>query len=245
MPRSATSPVLAAVIVFLATSVSRDSSDAVCSFSPLPLGRDPHATYFVGRALADTVLAGVGAVEPSKWGAEQQPKREAVYGQGVRVAQLGGLGADQLEQDFARSGSREVVAVPWGYDPGCQPAYWTESARWVAVGSDGFFRARLRPDSLWATGHPTLDVFFAADLEPYDRDHRTGEPSNELTPAQYFSLYAALPARSGRGDRDWAALVAAVRRWTNEHPGTSDMYPVRQLLEFAREALLTGERPPP
>lgn len=206
---------------------------AVCSLLNVPIARNPEATYFVGSALPDTVLAGAGEVEPSE-GASGLPG--AVYGQVVRVMQVDGPGRDTLHSVFAGSGSRDVVLVPWGHDTACEPAYWDESARWIGLEREVFFETHLRPERLWAAGYPTLDVYFAGRLVPYPQgwDYEGTEAAHRLTPAEYFSLYAGLPPARTRGDLDWAGVLRAVTSWVDQHPGSAERFPVPPLLEHAR-----------
>src|SRR5687767_985019 len=119
---------------------ARRAADALCSLFSLPVARGTSQTYFVGVALRDTVVAGLGDVKPTAHeGHCGRGEKRAVYGQLVRIDTLGGAHADLVRQTLTRRRSRDVVVVPWDYDPGCEPTYWSGSARWVKPGRAGFY----------------------------------------------------------------------------------------------------------
>lgn len=213
-----------------------------CSLVPVATGRHHSVTFLVGRAQPDTLLAGPGTVRheeaPGHWG---RPQGGPIFGQVVRVDRLGGNEAASLESAFRRLGVREVIVVPWDYDPACQPVAWGRSARWVESTEPGFFRLSVRPESLWVAGRPVLDAF-AADLEPYPHalffrrgyrgtDALRREPS--LSPDEYFGLYGALPDQA-EAARDPAGAVAALEAWARAHPELAAKYPAPQVLQYTQ-----------
>lgn len=213
-------------------------SAIVCSRIPFPPVRNREATYFVATTLADTVLAGEGRVHPDSneghWGAGEP---HAVYGQIVRIDTLGGANEAELFRLLEQRRSRDVVVVPWDYDPACRPTYWSSSARWTDPGLVGFYEVRLRDEKEWADGRPTFDAF-AADLTPYPygpfyragylgTDALRSRPS--LDAHEFFSLYAALPVDLREGD---SAALLPVRRWAAAHPELAGKYPADEILEM-------------
>lgn len=238
-------------LVVLLGSAPRSGPGAVsmCSLVPFAAGRDSSTTFFVGTPRPDTVLAGPGVVRfelrPGHWG---KGKARIIYGQVVHVGRLGGAGAAAIERAFARRGSREVVVVPWDYDPGCETVPWGRSARWVTAPTPGFYTVRLRTQPAWAGDRPTFDAF-AADFEPYPhgpyfaRGYARAEDGTDpiragalLTPVEYFDLYAALPDQVQRTHTPAAAL-ASVRAWERAHPDLVSRFPANQILRYARRGL--------
>ena len=215
--------------------------ELVCSLTPIPGQRDPHATYFVGAALPDTAPAGRGAVRPSDYGGHSgRGEPRAVYGQVVRADTLGGAHARLLTDAFERLASREVVIVPWDYDPACEPTYWSASARWVEPGLVGFYSVRLRPEPQWADGRPTFDAF-RAGLQPYPHGpfFRAGYRGTDalrtrpsLDAREMFSFYHSLPTRE---EREWKGSTALdeLRRWERAHPELARKYPADGILRWA------------
>jgi hypothetical protein len=210
----------------------------LCSLIPFPGIRDRRATYFVATALADTVLAGENGVHPDSNGGHWGPgSARAVYGQVVHVDTLGGVSEAALDQLLEERQSRDVVVVPWDYDPACRTTYWSSSARWTDSGLVGFYAVRLRDEKGWADGRPTFDAF-AADLTPYPHGpfYRAGHMGTDalrsrpsLDAREYFSLYAALPVDMREGD---SATLAPVRRWAAAHPALAGKYPADEILEM-------------
>jgi hypothetical protein len=222
----------------------RPTGSGLCSLSPLPLGRDTAETYFVGTALADTILAGPGDVKPSPdgghWG-RGEPR--AVYGQLVRVDTLGGAQAQVVREAIPNSQSRDVVIVPWDYDPACEPTYWSMSARWVEPGLVGFYEVKLRPRPQWAGNRPTFDAF-TADLEPYPhgpffgagfRGANAVHSRAALNAREMFEFYARLPVW-----REWkldAQALEPLERWARENPTLANKYPADEVLHTNRRRL--------
>ncbi len=209
-----------------------------CSLVPIPLGRDTAASYFVGTATADTVLAGPGTVEPGveagHWGTGAS---RAVYGQVVRVDTLGGAHAAALRGAITRAGTADVVVVPWDYDPGCKPTFWNRSARWVEPGLVGFYRIRLRDPSAWASGRPTFDAFHAS-LQPYPHgaffqagyrgtDAIRTRPS--LDAVEMFAFYEGLPTYRER-EHDPLRASERITAWQRAHPDLARKYPADEVI---------------
>lgn len=222
-------------------SVGRPSTRNLCSLSPITIAREPNVTHFVGTTLPDTILAGAGDVKPSRHGGHWgRGDRRAVYGQLVRVDTLAGAEADKVRAAMARLGSRDLLLVPWDYDPSCEPTYWSASAQWISPGLVGFYTATLRAEKFWISGRPTFDVF-TADLEPYPHGpfFREGyhgadavrlRPS--LTPHEMFDLYEVLPIW-GKWELDASALEP-LERWAREHSELSAKYPADEILATNR-----------
>jgi hypothetical protein len=137
-------------VLFAALPVAEVSRPrpTLCSIAPFPTGREAAATYFLGHGLPDTAAASAGNLAPGTsgghWGSGAP---RSVYGQLVAVDTIAGADAGTVEATFARRGRREVVVVPWDYDAGCQPTYWTASARWIPLDRSGFYSLRLRPEA--------------------------------------------------------------------------------------------------
>ena len=212
---------------------------SLCSVAPLPYGRNPTVTYFVGVALPDTMLAGPGRVRPSRGGGHWGPGRErTIYGQLVRVDTLGGVQAGDVRNAFGRRGSREVLIVPWDYDAGCEPTYWTGSARWVTPDLSGFYTVTPRPRREWVEDIPTFDAF-SADLEPYPHGafFRAGyrgtdalKTSPSLDARELFGLYNVLPVWEDIRHRDSTAFER-VFEWARDNPELAARYPAQRIFE--------------
>lgn len=232
--------VAVAVPASSAGRLSLFASPPLCSLVPLPYGRDPAVTYFVGVALPDTVLAGAGRVRPSRWGGHFGSGRERpVYGQLVRVDTLGGIQASDIRDAFIANANHEVLLVPWDYDPSCGPTYWSRSARWVDTNLSGFYTVTPRSQRSWINGIPTFDVF-AAGLEPYPHGafFRAGyrgtdalRTSPSLTPREIFDLYEVLPIHQEVERRDSTAF-ARVAQWARNNPDLAAKYPATNILQL-------------
>lgn len=199
-----------------------------------PQIRDASATYIVGAATADTILAGPGLVGRAlPWVPRPAP---SVYGQLVHVDSLNGFGADRMERAFAERRSRAAVIVPWGYDPTCRTDFWMRSARWVTPDSSGLFNLRLRPESLWVAGRPTLDAEYAdvrsyVGLRPDQLSALAGTvlaSDRALTPAEVFEIYIRLPMRFAPPD---TAAIARLREWVRANPAFLARYPGNFILQ--------------
>ena len=207
-----------------------------CTIERLSVVRDPVATYLLGQATPDTVLAGVGMILPTRWQRSDDP----VYGQLVRVDSLDGPDAERVREALAKLRSSEAVLVPWAYGPGCETARWTRSARWTSPDSSGLFTLRLRPESLWVAGRPTFDALRASVLSYAYGPHTVGphtrfrgpagttlEDEESLTPGEVFTLYTVLPTLAQAGD---SAAIARLREWVRAHPRARERFPGTYIL---------------
>lgn len=223
---------VAGVVVSLA-----DTGEAsLCSIAPFPTGRDSTATYFLGRAVPETVAVTQGRISPlaaaGHWG---NGRVRPLFGQVVRVDTGAGAGSELLYRTFAQRGNRDVVIVPWDYDAGCQPTYWTASAQWILSDRVGFYALRLRPVEEWSGGRPTFDAR-QASATPYPHGPffaagygGTGvmRTSPYLAAAELFDLYGVLPT-SGTGTRP--TDLDPVLRWRDANPGLARQYPADKIL---------------
>ena len=221
-----------------ATSHAPTWLTAHCSMSILPGARDSFTTTLLGRATADTIAAGAGFVARSIW----ERTDHAIYGQIIRVDSMLGPGADLARQGLVARHSNEVLIVPWENNPGCGIDVWSRSARWTSPDSSGLFSLRLRPESLWASGRPTFDAFFAANYSYADGPYTIGphtvlhgsvgaelQANGSMTPAEVFALYAALPAFVQSSD---PAAIARLRDWVRANPHVLTRYPGNQILQY-------------
>ena len=223
-------------------ALASTSRTSLCSLVPLPYGRDPNVTYLVGVALPDTMLAGPGRVRPSREGGHWGTGRKrTIYGQLIRVDTLGGARADEIQQALAQQATRRVLIVPWDYDAGCEPTYWSGSARWVTSDLAGFYTVTPRPKRDWVQDIPTFDAF-AADLEPYPhgpffREGYRGTDALKTSPSldsrELFDLYAALPTWKELERRDSSAF-ARVSQWAQRNPGLAMKYPADRVLDYLK-----------
>jgi hypothetical protein len=231
------------------TRISDEASPPVCSFAPFRGLRLAEKTHLLGSAAADTLLAGLGSVQPSggrgHWGSGAP---RTIYGQVVQIERFGGADSLRIAAAFLRQGHSQVVLVPWDYDEGCEPTIWSESARWILPTDPGVFTVRLRPEAQWAQGLPTFDAF-VADLQPYPHGgfFRKGYAGRELqtepslTAAEYYELYRRLPTREVIEEHGGQA-TAAVRAWVSANPAVAAKYPTARILRHL-EYYLRAEPP--
>jgi hypothetical protein len=186
--------------------------------------------FFTGHATPDTVLAGPGAVSVSSGhGHFGRTDRRAVYGQVVRLAQLGGPAAALIPP-----GAAEVVVVPWDYNGACEPLAWGLSARFVAPEGSAFYIASLRAPEHWVDGTPTFDLRNPRNL-PYTGTERIREMGRDetvaslLSPEQIFEFYRALPTNEEVAARKTEAL-GSLRQWVRAHPELAQRPQVQRLL---------------
>lgn len=227
---------------------------APCSLVQFPHVRDDATTFLLAVASSDTVLAGAGLVAPSPhpghWG--HAGPDHAIYGQVAQVHRIGGAHADFLSALLTQRANSLRLLVPWDYDPMCQPAPWARSARWVAPGNVGFYRARLRPDTLWVAGFPTFDVFHA-DLQPYPHglfyEHGYRGTDSVRTPSalsagELFDLYALLPTWCDWQRRPKAAALA-IDSLRTQRADLTTRYPGAFILRLVQHlAERTSAEPP-
>ena len=231
-----------AVLVVMPLSILTDHAPR-CSLIDGPYARVPELTYLLGVALPDTIHAGRGATRPSSHGGHWgRGARRKVYGQLIRVDTLAGAGAHSVQQALGVLGSRTVVIVPWDYDPGCQPTYWSRSARWVEPGAPGFYKLQLRIEDQWVNDIPTFDAFMA-DREPYPLGPYYRAPygpgdaldgRRALNAQEMFSFYLAMPTFSERQRRSPIALER-LERWAAQNPDAARKHPAEQYLKAVLE----------
>lgn len=197
--------------------------------------------FFTGRATVDTLPAGPGAVSFGSGGGHYGPTdRRAIYGQVVRVDQLGGPASRLLPQ-----GTQEVVVVPWDYDPACRPLAWGRSARWASPGPRGFYIASLRAPEHWLAGKPTFDLHNPGHL-PYTGTERIREMgrntalSSLLSPEQVFDFYQALPT-ADEVTKSKAEALGTLRRWVQTHPDLAQRPPAERLLDYVLSSVASAE----
>jgi hypothetical protein len=192
--------------------------------------RDSTMTYMLGRALADTVLAGPGLVmRQTRW---ERIMARPVFGQLVAVERIQGASAAAVQHAMERRQINQAVIVPWGNDSGCGTYYWIFGARWLTADSVGFLTARLRPESLWVSGQPTFDAIHAGLYSyAYGRyiagpQRPRGDAAPPLSPAQVFDLYMALPVAGVRDSMSRPRL----REWLRANPTAHTRYPANLIL---------------
>ena len=96
------------------------------------------------------------------------------------------------------------------------------------------YSVRLRAESLWASGRPTFDAFYAANYSYADgpnivgphsvRTDATGarRPEIAMTPVEVLALHAALSAVTHPGD---SVGVARLRAWLRANPSVRTRFP--------------------
>jgi hypothetical protein len=179
---------------------------------------------------------------------EWTPSRpREVYGQVVSIRRLGGADSAQIENAFARRGSRKAVVVPWDYDPACAPAFWGASARWIPLDTIAFYLVLPRATSGWIGGLPVFDAWEASHaVYPLGRYYREGylfgdpPPRQEwLPPDDYFDLYQHLPLM-GTDSSHVDEALATLDGWRRSHPDAATRYPVPLIIELATVRLGRG-----
>ena len=132
-----------------------------------------------------------------------------------------------------------MVVVPWDYDPGCEPTYWSRSARWIDSGLVGFYTLKLRSETQWVDAHPTFDAF-TADLNPYPHGefYRAGYRGTNalrsgvsLDARELFSLFRVLPFYDA-SDRVSPDALVPLRAWLAEHPELAKRYPADVMVRY-------------
>ena len=208
-----------------------------CTMEIFPGARDSLTTTLLGHAGRDTIAAGTGLVERSIVGRLGQ----SIHGQIVLVDSMLGAGADLARRAIDVRQSTEVLIVPWGNNSGCGVDLWQHSALWISPDSAGLFSVRLRPESLWVSGRPTFDAFFAVNYSYAYGPHTVGphtvirgltdvnvDGKGSLTPGEVFSLYSALPAVGHASD---SSAIERLRAWVRTHPSVRTRYPGNLILQ--------------
>ena len=128
-------------------------------------------------------------------------------GQVAVVEEVEGPGGKVLAPDST------VTIVRWRIGAEIEGCGWVPTRDSLAVGSRHLLRGKLRPDSLWIAGRPTLDLYperFA------DMALDTGRPGTP-TLATYRSLLGALPTKQD-WDADCRSGIQRVQRWLDTNP---------------------------
>ena len=201
-----------------------------CTLAPPWAIRDTALVAFMATALADTVFAGDGGYAPvAGVGHSGRGAPRDAYGQRFRLDQLGAHARRVFPAD-----AREVVMVPWDYDAGCARVAWGRSARWLAPGTSGLYRARLRPRGQWVDSTPTFDVSWTSAL-PYTVDGAAARRRGELVPERLDRLaseellrfYDVMPPYAAQADS--VVALTTMRRLASDSTRAS-RYPVSEIL---------------
>lgn len=154
------------------TAFGRAPSPTRCTMEIRPGTRDSLTpTLLLGRPSRDTIEAGPGDVDRRIWFSSRAIR---IHGQVVRVDSILGPGADLVRRALNARHSSDVIVVPWANNPGCGIEVWSRSAEWTTPDSAGLFSVRLRPESLWVSGRPTFDAFFAVNYSYAYGPHTVG-----------------------------------------------------------------------
>lgn len=194
--------------------------------------------YFIGQAMADTVLVEPGDTEPRVGGGHfGRSGFGPFHGQVVRVERFG----TRTGLDVARY--PEVIVMPWDYDASCGPVRWGRSAAFVEPGTIGLYTPHLRPEADWEDGTPTFDSY-APEMEAYPFElqpdfMRSFESRPHLSAEELFELLERLPSREeldasagGAADPffDW---VQNQERLETHYPLTDAAYDLRRSADRA------------
>ncbi len=221
---------------------------AACSKSPYHTLVQPNDAFILGRAGADTLLAGAGSVQFRVAAGHFGPASDRqIYGLVVDVERVVGPAQSRIPKGVTR-----VVIVPWDYGADCQPTPYARSARWVEPGMRGMYSATLRPSSAWVAGTPTLDAF-SPSSEPYVARPKqrgalnAGRADSALSIADMMELMDRLP-EVGAMQRDPAKATAALYGWVHADPSRLRAYPAaeiaRSLRFMERQAALSAVHHP-
>ncbi len=201
-----------------------------CSLSPFRTYAESRSVFVLGRAGTDTLFAGAGdvaySVQPGHYGGASA---RDVYGLITHVERVVGPAAARLP-----AGVTKVLLVPWDYGADCKPTPYAQSARWVEEGRRGIYTARLRAESLWVSGIPTLDVF-AAPREPYAPGAPAPDALRRIPADSMLSLddvlqvLGTLPEFASM-QRDADAATRALFAWARANPSQAMMYPVSYII---------------
>ena len=233
------------IVLALLCSPAPTYACSKAGFLGVRLGRDAH---FIAVPTPDTVYAGAGTVKyvvaPGHFGPRGDRR---IYGQILRVEQIGGLAAPLLQPNVT-----EVVVVPWDYSADCTPVPWTRSSVWLPPNERGLLTATLRDSAFWANGIPTFDVH-TPDMQPYPQRaaqqmrRRNAPPDTLMSIEDLFSLMEILPAQRELADSPERA-VEPLFHWARANPELARRYPAVAALRRARssviDALVRGIRSP-
>jgi hypothetical protein len=237
----------AALVLASLTCLVPDAASA-CSKNPVRTQADRADAFILGRASADTVLAGAGSVVFRVAPGHSGPAADRqIFALAIDVERVAGPAKRLLPTGVSR-----VLMVPWDYGADCQPTPYARSVRWVPAGTRGMYTASLRPKAAWVGGVPTLDVF-APELEPYPGGEmqqaamRRAQADSALGVDDMLELMDRLPDPEAmrRAPVDASARLYA---WVRARPARARMYPVNRILssvraDARRSALATVHHP--
>ena len=222
---------------------------AACSLAPwIESSERLGAVEFIGRAAADTLEAGPGAMKARAGeGHFGFSRRRRIHGQVVHVSRLASFASPALRAAIQSAGGR-VVLVPWDYGPDCGELTWGRSARWMQPGTEGLFAAGARDRAHWVAGIPTFDVRpgpwtpYTGILDPgllgrAARSPAAAEPA--LTAAQLLDLRERLPA-FGETERRLDAALGPLEAWARANPALARREPAAGILSRARRDVATA-----
>ncbi len=136
--------------------------------SILMLARAKNDTVFAGgeeRILSSSTFSGLRSLRASRLAFSDSfllmTRNLRAFGQIMVADSFVGPGSDRVRAAFTRSGSRDIVVVPWSYGTACETSFWYGTARFATPDQQGFYVLQLRPDSLWVERRPTFDAFEA------------------------------------------------------------------------------------
>jgi hypothetical protein len=196
--------------------------------------RWPQQLEFIGVASADTVEAGVGAMQlHDERGRPIRSSRRRVFGQIVRVDRMGTGGLTALKAQLSQ-GSRDVVLVPWSDNGRCSTTFHRGSARWLAPGTRALFWVVPRDPKHWVGGRPTFDMDpmgYGAYVGPTTE---SAAADSMLTPDELLTFSDALPSRDTGTPTDTTHReLEPLRRWMREHPDLAGRDPARTQISMA------------
>lgn len=222
-----------------------ENNSARCTKIGYPVVRNPSMTAMLVRGLESTAgteaFGGPGLT--GEWmSASTRPgmprlaqPTDTVVGQLAQVEQATGDQADAVQ------GGDRVVLIPWGYGADCRPIPWDQATTlWMPVGETVFVRGRLRDDSLWVDGQPTLDVpdayWEAYPHEPFRKYRRDNGTDGALTAWELWDLYKALPSLAEFRSGDSIAGFR-LEQWATTNSGLTTRYPASRILPTVRRKL--------
>jgi hypothetical protein len=220
----------AALVAVAAAAAGRPADAGACSTGRILWARAP--LFVLATARPDTVRAGPG---PVRYTVPAPRDPASIHGQLFRLDRVGGDVPPELARARAE-GRTEAVLVPYGAE--CRDVWrWTESARWVAPGTQTMADAQLRPRAQWIGGRPTFDVEPGHDAYPrgYERYHREDDDTPALTSAQLFELTEALPTFDEAERAPFA--YRRVLRWASTHPRLAQRFPANIILREVHDAV--------
>lgn len=219
-------------------AAARGLEMARCTMAIIPGARDSLNTMLLlGRPTRDTIEAGGGTVDRMIWA---WPRVPAIHGQVVRVDSMLGPQVGLIRRALESRHSTEVLIVPWANTQGCTIYLWQGSAVWTSPDSSALYTVRPRPESLWVSGRPTFDAFFAVNYSyaygPYTVGPHT--PSRtptgaidtipSMTAVEVFAVYVRLSTVKRPTD---SLAIARLRAWVRANPTVLTRFPGNLILQ--------------